>query len=111
MELKLEQSKYRRRRAEFVAGDWIARWRVIFRLYAKKILSNFIFKSFEKFQKIFSFSKIEKSENFRFCLLKYFQFSENISQISIFQISISQISKRQNRKSSDFSIAFPVVLL
>ena len=68
----------------------------------KKILSNFIFKSFENFQKIFSFSKIEKSEIFRFWLLGYFPFSENISQISIFQISISQISKRQNRKISDF---------
>ena len=70
----------------------------------KKILSNFIFKSFEKFQKIFSFPKIEKSENFRFWLLEYFPFSENISQISIFQIPISQISKRQKRKISDFSI-------
>ena len=90
--------------AEFIAGDWITWWRFKFRLYAKKILSNFIFKSFENFQKIFSFSKIEKSEKFRFCLLKYFPFSENISQISIFQISISQISKRQNRKFSDFSI-------
>ena len=68
----------------------------------KKILSNFIFKSFEIFQKIVSFSKIEKSENFRFWFFEYFPFSENISQISIFQISISQISKRQNRKFSDF---------
>ncbi len=88
--------------AEFIAGDWITWWRFKFRLYAKKILSNFIFKSFEIFQKIFSFSKIEKSENFRFCLLKYFLFPENISQISIFQISISQISKRQNRNFQIF---------
>ena len=56
----------------------------------QKKSSNFIFKSFEK-MKIFSF-----------WLLEYFPFSENISQISIFQISISQISKRQNRKFSDF---------
>ena len=88
--------------AEFIAGDWITWWRFKFRLYAKKILSNFIFKRFEKNQKIFSFSKIEKSEIFWFWLLEYFPFSENISQISIFQISISQISKRQNRKISDF---------
>jgi len=90
--------------AEFIAGDWITWWRFKFRLYPKKILSNFIFKRFEKIQKIFSFSKIEKSEIFWFWLLEYFPFSENISQISIFQISISQISKRQNRKFSDFSI-------
>ena len=57
-----------------------------------------------KISEIFSFSKIEKSENFRFWLLGYFPFSENIFQISIFQIPISQISKRQNRKFSDFSI-------
>ena len=91
--------------AEFIAGDWITWWRFKFRLsICKKNISNFIFKSCEKFQKTFSFSKIEKSENFRFCLLEYFPFPENISQISIFQISISQISKRQNRKISDFSI-------
>ena len=91
-------------RSEFIAGDWITWWRFKFRLYTKKILSDFIFKSFEIFQKIFSFSKIEKSDFFWFWLLEYFPFSENISQISIFQISISQISKRQNRKISDFSI-------
>ena len=83
--------------AEFIAGDWITWWRFKFRLYAKKILSNFIFKSFENFQKIFSFSKIEKSENFRFCLLE-------IWDIEIWNIEIWEIFsengkyfKRQNR--------------
>ena len=88
--------------AEFIAGDWITWWRFKFRLYAKKILSNFIFKSFEKFQKIFSFSKIEKSENFRFCLLE-------IWDIEIWNIEIWEIfsengkySKSENRNFSDF---------
>ena len=90
--------------AEFIAGDWITWWRFKFRLYAKKTLSKFIFKSFENFQKIFSFSKIKKSDFFSILAFGIFPFSENISQISIFQISISQISKRQNRKFSDFSI-------
>ena len=58
-------------RAEFIAGDWIMWWRFKFRLYAKKKLSNFIFKRFENFHKIFSFSKFEKSENFRFLLLEF----------------------------------------
>ena len=90
--------------AEFIAGDWITWWRFKFRLYAKKKLSNFIFKIFEKFRKIFSFSKIEKSENFRFCLLE-------IWDIEIWNIEIWEIfsengkySKSQNQKISDFSI-------
>ena len=77
-------------------------WRFKFRLYAKKILSTFIFKRFENFQKIFSFSKIERSENFRFCLLE-------IWDIEIWNIGIWEIfsengkySKSQNQKKSDF---------
>ena len=90
--------------AEFIAGDWITWWRFKFRLYAKKILSNFIFKRFEKNQKIFSFPKIEKSEIFRFCLLE-------IWDIEIWNIEIWEIfsenwkySKSQNQQISYFSI-------
>ena len=70
----------------------------------KKYYQNSFLKVLKIFRKYFHFPKSKKSENFRFCCLEYFQFPENISQISIFQISISQISKRQNRKFSDFSI-------
>ena len=80
--------------AEFIAGDWITWWRFKFRLYAKKILSNFIFKSFEKFQKIFSFSILA---------FGFWNFRKYFSDFSDFE-NISQISKRQNRKISDFSI-------
>ena len=89
-------------RAEFIAGDWITWWIFIFHLYAKKILSNFILKRFEKNQKIFSFSKIEKIWNFRFCLLE-------IWDIEIWNIEIWEIfsengkySKSQNKKTRFF---------
>ena len=68
----------------------------------KKYYQILFLKVLKIFRKYLHFPKSKKSEIFRFCLLKYFPFSENISQISIFQISISQIFKRQNRKISDF---------
>ena len=91
--------------AEFIAGDWITWWRFKFRLYAKKILSNFIFKSFEKFQKIFSFSKIEKIWNFsilsfgnlRYRNLKY----RNLRNI-FWKWKIFQKPKSKNFRFFDF---------
>ena len=77
--------------AEFIAGDWITWWRFKFRLYAKKILSNFIFKSFENFQKIFSFSKIEKSEISK--SEKYFLKMENIPKAKIENFQIFRFRK------------------
>ena len=77
--------------AEFIAGDWITWWRFKFRLYAKKILSNLLFKSFETFQKIFSFSKIEKSEISK--SERYFLKMENIPKAKIENFQIFRLWK------------------
>jgi len=64
----------------------------------KKILSHFIFKRFEKNQKIFSFSKIEKSENFSILAFG------NPRYFSDFDISDFDISDFQKPKSTKFLI-------
>ena len=70
LKLKFKQSKYRHWSCGIHRGRLANVMKIYISSICKKILSNFIFKSFENFQKIFSFSKIEKSENFRFCLLE-----------------------------------------
>ena len=93
LKLKFEQSKYRHWSGGIHRGRLDKVMKIYISTICKKILSNFIFKSFEKFQKIFSFSKIEKSVFFDFVFWKSEISKSEISKSEKYFLKMENISK------------------
>ena len=88
--------------AEFIAGDWITWWRFKFRLHAKKILSKFIFKSFEKFRKYFHFPKSKNLKIFDFVFWKSEISKSEISKSEKYFLKMENIPKVKIKKFQIF---------